>query len=228
MRCVRIWVAAVVASASSGCGAGVAPSNGAKVGEAVAFAAVAGAAQVAQSIAEERARSSAPIARSGGYGLSPCDNQGQYACLSVAAAPAPPPERAPEPEMTADEARDYVRDYVNGVRKLNGAPPVVRDESLDAFAEAGSEELARDHQVGRHLADRGREIGSPVGEVQSAAEGAPSGMLQDQIGATLLEMTGEGSGGPHHDVILRPGWRKLGVGIVNRAGRAYLTVDFSN
>jgi hypothetical protein len=31
----------------------------------------------------------------------------------------------------------------------------------------------------------------------------------------------------HHDALVRTEWRKLGVGIVQRAGRTYLTVDLS-
>jgi hypothetical protein len=32
----------------------------------------------------------------------------------------------------------------------------------------------------------------------------------------------------HHDVLVRPGWRKMGVGLVTRQGRIYFTVDFSS
>jgi uncharacterized protein YkwD len=38
---------------------------------------------------------------------------------------------------------------------------------------------------------------------------------------------GEGPGGMHHDALLRPDWRKVGVGIVRSDGRMYFTVDFS-
>jgi hypothetical protein len=47
MRLNRTWACAL-AFGCFGCGGGAAQSNGAKVGEALAFAAVAGAAQVAQ------------------------------------------------------------------------------------------------------------------------------------------------------------------------------------
>jgi hypothetical protein len=43
----------------------------------------------------------------------------------------------------------------------------------------------------------------------------------------LLQMMNEGAGGMHHDVLLRPEWRKLGVGVVRRDERLYLTMDFS-
>jgi hypothetical protein len=41
-------------------------------------------------------------------------------------------------------------------------------------------------------------------------------------------MMGEGAGGMHHDVLLRPEWHKLGVGIASRGGRRYFTIDFSS
>ena len=40
-------------------------------------------------------------------------------------------------------------------------------------------------------------------------------------------MTNEGPGGMHHDVLLRREWRKVGVGLFQRAGRTYVTVDFT-
>src|SRR3984957_13866269 len=70
---------AIVALASMlGCGGvSVPPSNGAKLGQAAAFAGVAGVAQVAQSVIEQRARNNAPMRR-GGVSASPnCDNEGQ-------------------------------------------------------------------------------------------------------------------------------------------------------
>jgi uncharacterized protein YkwD len=30
----------------------------------------------------------------------------------------------------------------------------------------------------------------------------------------------------HHDALLRPEWKRLGVGIANRDGRTYFTIDF--
>jgi uncharacterized protein YkwD len=201
-------------------------SNGTKMGEALAFAAVAGAAQVAESIAEQHARQTAPVAKAGGVALTQaCDNEGQYACVS--AAPAPGANEAPPPPMSEDEAHDYVLGYVNGVRKLNGLPPLVRDPALDGFAQAGSEQLAQDHRAGQHLADHSQEKHAASAEVQGAADGEPAGPLQDQLAQVLLRMTGEGAGGMHHDVLLRPEWRQLGAGIATRGGRLYFTIDFT-
>jgi hypothetical protein len=129
--------------------------------------------------------------------------------------------------MSDDEARDYVLGYVNGVRKLNGVARAERDASLEAFAQAGSEELAHNHRLNGHIAEHGRELQVPAGEVQGSPDGAPPGPLQDRLGEILLGIMAEGAGGLHHDTLLRPEWRKLGVGIVSREGRLYFTADFS-
>jgi uncharacterized protein YkwD len=219
--------AVVLACVSVGCGAGLNQSNGAKMGEALAFAAVAGAAQVVQSVAEQHARNSAPVTRAGGVGVSPqCDNEGQYGCVSVSGSPSSP-ANAPEAELNDDEARDYVLGYVNGVRKLNAVIPVVRDEALDAFAQAGSEELGQDHKQNQHMALHAQELHAVSTELQGSPDGSGAGILQDQIAESLLRWMGEGRGGMHHDTLLRPEWRKVGVGIVRSGGRMYFTVDFS-
>ncbi|HEX4629260.1 MAG TPA: CAP domain-containing protein, partial [Gemmatimonadales bacterium] len=206
-------------------------STGAKLGEALAFATAAAAVQAAQAVAEQNARNSAPVTHTGGVGISPnCDNQGQYGCVSVAAWPAPGSHTqpaAPSPEMSDEEAREYVLGYINGVRRLNGVQRLVRDEPLDAFAKAGSDELALTHRPNRHMADHARELPAGSVEVQGPTEGSPAGPLQDQIAAILLRFTAEGAGGVHHDAILRAEWRKLGVGIGRSDGRMYFTVDFS-
>jgi uncharacterized protein YkwD len=221
-------LAGVVACASLACGAGLQQSNGAKLGEALAFAAVAGAAQVAQSAIEQHARNNAPITHAGGgVAMSPdCDNEGQYGCVSVSAEPNA--GGASDAVMDVDEARDYVLGYVNGVRKLNAVGPVVRDDALDAFAQAGSEQLAHDHKPNAHMTEHAQELHAASGENQGSADGSRPGALQDQIAETLLAHMAEGRGGMHHDMLLRPEWRKLGVGIVTRGGRTFLTIDFSS
>jgi uncharacterized protein YkwD len=227
---VRVAIGAcAVACATIACVApGAGQSNSVKMGEALAFATAAGVAQVAESVAEQNARNNAPVRHASGLGVSPsCDNEGQYACVS--ARPSGSPPSTPAQEMTSADARDYVLGYVNGVRKLNGVPPLERAVALDDFAQAGSEELAQDHRPGKHWTDHAQELGTRSAEVQGAPAGEAPGTLQDQLAAVLLQMTGEGPGGMHHDVLLRPEWRKLGVGLVQGDDRrTYFTVDFSN
>jgi uncharacterized protein YkwD len=228
MRLSSFMAGAVACGALACVPPGAGASNGVKMGEALAFAAAAGAAQVAQSVAEQQARNNAPVTHAGGAAVTPaCDNQGQYACVSVAPGEGPRPADAPERDMSEAEARDYVLGFVNGVRKLNGAPPLARDEALDAFAQAGSEQLAQDHRVGRHLAEHSTDLRATSGEVQGAPDGSPPGGLQDQLAEILLRMSGEGPGGMHRDVLLRADWRKLGVGIAHAGGRMFFTVDFT-
>jgi uncharacterized protein YkwD len=227
---VRVAIGAcALACAGAACVApGAGQSNSAKMGEALAFAAAAGVAQVAESVAEQNARNNAPVRHASGLGVSPtCDNEGQYACVS--ARPAGSPPSTPEQEMTTADARDYVLGYVNGVRKLNQVPPVERTTALDDFAQAASEELAQDHRPGLHWSEHAQELGTRSAEVQGSPAGEAPGNLQDQLAAVLLQMTGEGPGGMHHDVLLRPEWHKLGVGIAQGDDRrTYFTVDFSD
>jgi uncharacterized protein YkwD len=198
-------------------------SNGSKMAAAGGFAAAAAVAQVVESVAEQNARNNAPVTHASSLGAPPCDNDGQYPCTTVAAWPS---ER-PDPPMTDEEARDYVRDYVDGVRKVNGVAPVDRDSQLDTFAQDGSDELAHDHKAGQHLADHAREIPAGSGEVQGSPDGLGAGTLEDQLAQALLGMMNEGAGGTHHDILLQPAWKRLGVGIVERDGRTYLTADFA-
>jgi uncharacterized protein YkwD len=221
-----VALAAVICAASSGCGAAnVPPSNSVKLGEALAFAGVAAAAQVAQSVMEQRARNNVPIRHTGVSASPNCDNEGQYPCVSLTASSGDP--RPPEEEMSIDEAREYVLGYVNGVRKLNDVEPLASDPAVDVFAQAGSDELAKDHRQGQHVTDHARELPAFGAEVQGSPQGSSGGLLQDQLGQTLIGWMNEGQGGMHHDILLRHEWRKLGVGIAQRDGRTYFTIDFS-
>jgi hypothetical protein len=223
-RCLPIVLAASLAPAC----APLPPNapNSTKLGEAAGFAAAAGVAQVVEAIAEERARNDAPVTHAGGRVSSSCDtSNGQYACVSVS--DGTEAERPPESEMTDEQARDYVRDYINGVRKLNGAPALVRDARLDSFAQDGSEELAVDHQPGLHLAAHASELGRRAVEVQGKPDGTAGTMVQDVLGAVLVASMDEAPGGARREKLLGTGWKKLGVGIARQGGRMYVTIDFS-
>jgi uncharacterized protein YkwD len=227
------FAAPVIAAACLACGAGLNQSNSAKMGEALAFASAAAVAQVVESAAEERARNNAPVGHaSGGLAVTPdCDNAGQYACATVrdwpSASNRPKPAPAPDHEMDVDEARDYVLGFVNGVRKLNGAGPLARDESLDEFAQAGSKELAQDHRQNEHMSAHGQDLRRAAGEIQGAPDGSPAGLIQDRLAELLLRVTAEGPDGMHRATLLRLEWRRLGVGIASHGGRTYFTIDFS-
>ena len=223
--------AVVLACAGLACGPGAFPAyptGPVKLGEALAIAGVAAAAQIAQAAAEQRARNSAPVAMSStGLSVSPgCDNDGQYGCVSVSASPSR--ADAPGPELDDNGARANTCSVTSTAyesstrfRRSPATKPSMRSRA------PGSDELAQDHAPNQHMLDHGRELVAASAEIQGSPDGAPPAALQDQIAQSLLRFTGEGPGGLHHDTMLRPEWRKLGVGIVNREGRTYLTVDFS-
>jgi uncharacterized protein YkwD len=213
-----------------GAGAGLHASNGAKMGEALAFAAVAAAAQVALSAAEQNARNSAPVTHAsygtGGVAVAQdCDNQGQYGCVTVTPSFSDPPE--PVADLNDEDLRDYVLGYVNGVRKLNAVAPVAREEAMDAFAQAGSDALSTDHKQNQHMTEHARELHGASAELQGSPDGARPGARQDRIAEILLAWMAEGKGGMHHDTLLRGDWTRLGVGLATRDGRLYFTVDLA-
>jgi hypothetical protein len=228
MRFARVGVI-VLAGNCLGCsGAG---AQGANPAIAAGFVAAAAGAQVAQSIAEENARRSAPVAHASAVVSPQCDNDGQYACLSIQPTASSTGSSGggnpAQPEMSDDQARDYVLQYVNGVRKLNSVTLLARDDSLDASAQAVSDELAIDHLHGAHMRAHASDLGAYSAELQGPADGSKEGALQDRIGDILLRFMNEGPGGADYDTVLRPEWRKLGVGIVTRDGSTFFTVDFS-
>jgi uncharacterized protein YkwD len=208
------------------CGGG--NGNDVKLGEALAFATVAAVAQVAQAEAEARARKASAAQSSAAVQVTPqCDNADQYACISISAGAARPPD-LPDHEMTAEEAHEYVLGYVNGIRKLSHLGPMIRDPKLDAFALAGSFELAQDHRQNQHIMEHAKDLGGRSTELQASPDGITPGPLEDQIGSTLVRWIAEGTGGMHHDAIVNPEWRKLGSGLVSVEGRTYFTIDFAS
>jgi len=198
-------------------GCGAPQSDGAKYGEALAFAVAAGAAQGAQTAMEESARNAPPRPER-------CGDDGEYVCYRVATSPSR--NDPSEPAMGIGEARIYTLHYINGVRRLNGVGPLDLDESLNAFAQAGSVQLSRDHRLHQHMVDQEQDCGA-CAENQGSPTGWRSAPLQEQIAEILGDMMREGPGGGHHDNLLRPEARKLGVGIVNPGGRMYFTIDFA-
>ena len=130
------------------------------------------------------------------------------------------------PELTIEDARKHALTYVNGARYLKGAVPLELDADLNAFAQEGSEQLSRDHRAHRHIEDNAARCAG-CAENQGDANGCAPEPLADQIDGALAAMMNEGPGGAHHDNMLDPRWRRLGVGIVNPGGPMYLTIDFA-
>ena len=116
--------------------------------------------------------------------------------------------------------------YINGMRSLHGVALVDLDDALTVFAQEGSDRLARDHRGHGHFIAQGAACPG-CAENQSDPGGWRPGPVRQQIDEILAMMMDEGPGGGHHDIILDPRWTRLGVGLANPGGEAYLTTDFA-
>lgn len=150
--------------------------------------------------------------------------------------PTPPPAR-PADAYPAEALVKYNVDLVNGYRSRAGVPPLLYDAKVSAFAHQGSQRLASDHVPHAHFAANAR--GAPGFGTRSAEnQGDPSGVPpmdadpttsgQKQIGIMMKLMMDEGPGGGHHDNMLNPRYRRIGIGLFTAGGKLYLTNDFSD
>ncbi len=101
----------------------------------------------------------------------------------------------------------------------------------------GSKRLSSDHKPHAHFAANAQ--GSPVfgpriAENQGDPQGVPaldpdpSTSGKKAIALLLKLMIDEGPGGGHHDNMLNPKYRRVGVGLHYASGKLYLTNDFSD
>jgi hypothetical protein len=180
--------------------------TGSKTVDAIASAAMAGAATV--EVEREKA-----AARNAAWGPERDDGCPMWACYAGS-------------DMTLDEARAYAVLYINHARAEAGVGALVLDFRLSAFAQSGSKELSRDHVLHRHILSGSAECPS-CAENQSDPQGVSAGPVHDQLNAVLASMLAEGPGGANHDVLLDPHWHRLGIGIVNPTGVSYVTIDLA-
>jgi uncharacterized protein YkwD len=151
---------------------------------------------------------------------------------------APPPPPRPADPWPADPLVKFNVDLVNSCRAKVGAPPLLYDERISAFALDGSKQLASDHTAHAHfaanIATQPPGFGSRSAENQGDPNGVPpladthvaSGKKQIQ---TLVKiMWDEGPGGGHYDNIVNTKYRRLGVGLYYVGESLYLTNDFSD
>jgi uncharacterized protein YkwD len=196
----RDFASALLALSLASCG------TGNKTVDAIGTAAIAGALTMAEVSAAQRAARNAP------YGEHP-SGCGVSDCYS-------------DPDLSLDEARNYALLYVNRARDASGAGAVSLDFGLNAFAQAGSKQLASDHRPHQHVADDPRAC-FQCSEEQSDPQGLSPAPVRDQVLGVLDGMMSQGPGGASHDNILAPGWHRLGVGIANPDGLTYVTLDFA-
>lgn len=129
-------------------------------------------------------------------------------------------------EISLDEARDLAVAYVNRVRASSGVEKVSLDYALNAYAQAGSKVVARDHRPHTHIAGDPAAC-FPCGEEQSDPQGLPPAPVRDQVLGVLDGLMSAGQSPASRDNILSPGWRRIGVGIANPDGVTYVTLDFA-
>ncbi len=162
----------------------------------------------------------------------------------VVEAPAPPPR--PADPLPGDPLVKLNLDVINAYRKKHGVAPVVYDAKISAFALAGSKQLAKDHkphahfnakikgQLGDPAAMKGKSgFGSRAAENQGDWNGIPELAPGAQNGKAQIELTmklmyDEGPGGGHHDNMLNPKFRRVGIGLHYVGKKLYLTNDFSD
>ena len=150
-------------------------------------------------------------------------------------APAPPPRPAdPMPESALVR---YNVARLNHYRSQAGVGALLYDSKISAFALAGSRELASDHKPHAHFIAKSE--GAPgFGSRSAENQGDPNGVPpmdkdeiasgKKQIDVMLKMMMDEGPGGGHHDNMLNPRYRRIGIGLHYVAGALYLTNDFSD
>lgn len=137
-----------------------------------------------------------------------------------------------------DAAVRYNVDRLNAIRQGVGAPPLTLDPQLSAFARTATERFAQDSVPHGHMRDNGKSApgfsgkraeNQGVSKDRSLAQPNPSAqVLGVHIDRTLGWMMNEGPGGGHHDAIIEPRFRRVGVGLtVSADGRFILTNDFS-
>jgi hypothetical protein len=150
---------------------------------------------------------------------------------------APPPPVRPADPFPGDPLVKFNVDLLNSYRDKAGLPALSYDAKISAFALDGSKQLSRDHSPHAYFA--ANVSGAPgFGSRSAENQGDPSGVPamdpdpvasgKKQIQTLLKIMMDEGPGGGHHDNVLNPKYRRVGVGLFYAGGRLYLTNDFSD
>lgn len=149
--------------------------------------------------------------------------------------PTPASPSAPVPTVTdagiTQADIQYNLDRINAYRARAGVPPVALDAALCAFARQGSLELLQNHEPHGHF--RKSDVWKSgfqggAAENQGDPNGWSAGPVTKSVDEILKMMIDEGPGGGHHDNMLNPTYKRVGIGLVkDNAGQLYLTNDFS-
>lgn len=150
---------------------------------------------------------------------------------------APPPPPRPADPWPGDPLVKYNVDRINAYRTAASLPALLYDAKISTFARAGSDRLAKDHEPHanfREHAQGAAGFGSRSAENQGDPNGVPvldpdpSANGRKQIDTMMKLMMDEGPGGGHHDNMMNPRFRRVGVGLVTVGNKLYLTNDFSD
>ena len=151
--------------------------------------------------------------------------------------PPDPPDRAADP-YPGDPLVKYNVEQLNAYRKRSGVAPLKYDSKVSQYAVDGSKQLAVDHTAHAHFVATAKGnplLGTRSAENQGDWNGVPeldsSGALANgkkQLDVMLKLMFDEGPGGGHHDNMLDPRMKRVGIGLVYVGGKLYMTNDFTN
>jgi uncharacterized protein YkwD len=136
-------------------------------------------------------------------------------------------------------------DDINKYRAGKNVAPLVLDNKLCTFAQAGSVQLSQDHTPHQHFITAGNNktlwtsgFTSTAGENQGDPNGwtvlsnDPTTNELDQIDAIQLAMYNEGPGTGeahgHYMNMMNAAFKRVGVGLLEVNGHLYLTNDFSD
>jgi uncharacterized protein YkwD len=126
-------------------------------------------------------------------------------------------------------------DTINYYRIQAGVPDVTTSDALNAFATQGSQDLAAGGMAHAHFQAASSDgsiwkSGFCNGAGENQAPGWPitNGNQKATIDAVMKAMMDEGPGGGHHDNIVNPAFRLVGIGLVVQNNQLYFTNDFSN
>jgi len=150
-----------------------------------------------------------------------------------------PPDRPADP-YPSDPLVKYNVDQLNKYRANAGVPPLKYDAKISGYALDGSKQLSVDHTAHAHFLatskdQMGHVLGTKTAENQGDWNGVPELVAGDkiangkkQIDVMLKMMFDEGPGGGHHDNMLNPKMKRVGIALYYSGGKLYLTNDFSN
>lgn len=137
-----------------------------------------------------------------------------------APAPAPPPPPPPTATVQADPgAESEILSYINSERSNRGIGSVSMNGAARGVARNWSSYMAS-HSLA-HNPNFGSQLRSAGVNWQVAGENVGQGQRASQVHNLFMS-----SGGTHYQNIVNPEYSQVGIGVTNKNGELYITVDF--